>query len=52
MTVSTDSVPQKNVDEAVAVLRSEGIDVIGVVCHVSNEKQRSNLIQQTVQVSP
>ncbi|CAN6471953.1 unnamed protein product [Victoria cruziana] len=40
---------QKNVDEAVAVLRSEGIDVIGVVCHVSNEKQRSNLIQQTVQ---
>ncbi|XP_058080542.1 tropinone reductase-like 3 [Magnolia sinica] len=40
---------QKNVDEAVGKLRSQGIDAIGVVCHVSNAEQRKNLIQKTVQ---
>ncbi|XP_050217679.1 tropinone reductase-like 3 [Mercurialis annua] len=40
---------QKNVDEAVDKLKAEGIQVTGVVCHVSNAQQRKNLIQQTVQ---
>ncbi|XP_008224741.1 PREDICTED: tropinone reductase-like 3 [Prunus mume] len=40
---------QKNVDEAVQTLKAEGIEVFGVVCHVSNEEQRKNLISKTVQ---
>lgn len=40
---------QKNVDEAVEKLKAKGIDVLGVVCHVSNVQQRKNLIDQTVQ---
>ncbi|GAB4826522.1 hypothetical protein Ancab_033418 [Ancistrocladus abbreviatus] len=40
---------QKNVDEAVEKLMAEGIEVLGVVCHVSNSKQRKHLIDQTVQ---
>ncbi|XP_077221074.1 indole-3-butyric acid response 1 isoform X2 [Tasmannia lanceolata] len=40
---------QKNVDEAVEKLRTQGIEVIGVVCHVSNPQQRKNLIDKTVQ---
>ncbi|GAB2298937.1 hypothetical protein Dimus_033013 [Dionaea muscipula] len=40
---------QKNVDEAAEKLRSRGIEVLGVVCHVSNPQQRKNLINQTVQ---
>ncbi|KAE9609535.1 putative short-chain dehydrogenase/reductase SDR [Lupinus albus] len=40
---------QKNVDEAALQLRSKGIDVLAVVCHVSNPQQRNNLIQQTIQ---
>ncbi|XP_008803494.1 tropinone reductase-like 3 [Phoenix dactylifera] len=40
---------QKNVDEAVEKLRSKGIEVTGVVCHVSNPRQRKDLIDKTVQ---
>ncbi|XP_057247304.1 tropinone reductase-like 3 isoform X2 [Beta vulgaris subsp. vulgaris] len=40
---------QKNVDDAVEKLKSKGINVLGVVCHVSNEEQRKNLIEQTIQ---
>ncbi|KAG8635154.1 hypothetical protein MANES_16G001800v8 [Manihot esculenta] len=39
----------KNVDEAVEKLKAQGIEVIGVVCHVSNAEQRKNLIEKTVQ---
>ncbi|EFJ33650.1 hypothetical protein SELMODRAFT_270475 [Selaginella moellendorffii] len=39
---------QKNVDEAVASLKSLGIDAFGVVCHVSDASQRQNLMQKTV----
>ena len=41
---------QNNVDEAVEKLKAQGIKVLGVVCHVSNEQQRKNLIDKTVQV--
>ncbi|KAI7744899.1 hypothetical protein M8C21_009276 [Ambrosia artemisiifolia] len=40
---------QRNVDEAVGKLKAQGIDVLGLVCHVSNAQQRKNLIDQTVQ---
>lgn len=40
---------QKNVDEAVEQLKSQGIDAFGVVCHVSNALHRKNLIEMTVQ---
>ncbi|XP_058201106.1 tropinone reductase-like 3 isoform X2 [Rhododendron vialii] len=40
---------QNNVDEAVEKLRARGIEVLGVVCHVSNAQQRKNLIETTVQ---
>ncbi|BFG27395.1 hypothetical protein CerSpe_136690 [Prunus speciosa] len=40
---------QKNVDEAVQKLKAGGIEAFGVVCHVSNEEQRKNLISKTVQ---
>ena len=30
-------------------LKQQGIEVVGVVCHVSNAQQRKNLVQQTVQ---
>lgn len=41
---------QKNVDEAVEKLKAKGIEVLGVVCHVSNAQQRKNLIAKTVEV--
>jgi dehydrogenase/reductase SDR family protein 4 len=41
---------QKNVDEAVEKLKAQGIEVFGVVCHVSNAQQRKDLIDKTVQV--
>lgn len=41
---------QKNVDEAVETLKKRGIEVFGLVCHVSNAQQRKNLIEATVQV--
>ncbi|KAM1108671.1 hypothetical protein ACFX13_005374 [Malus domestica] len=40
---------QKNVDGAVEKLKAQGIEALGVVCHVSNEQQRKNLINKTVQ---
>ncbi|CAM8911962.1 unnamed protein product [Rhodiola kirilowii] len=40
---------QKNVDEAVKKLKVKGIEVLGLVCHVSNKEHRKNLIDQTVQ---
>ncbi|KAK2653031.1 hypothetical protein Ddye_012887 [Dipteronia dyeriana] len=40
---------QKNVDEAVGNLKAKGIEVIGIVCHVSNAQQRKDLINKTVQ---
>jgi dehydrogenase/reductase SDR family protein 4 len=40
---------QKNVDEAVEKLKAKGVDVLGVVCHVSNAQQRKNLISKTVE---
>ncbi|XP_074271985.1 short-chain dehydrogenase/reductase SDRA-like isoform X2 [Silene latifolia] len=40
---------QKNVDDAVDMLKSKGIEAFGIVCHVSNAQQRKNLIDQTVQ---
>lgn len=40
---------QKNVDEAVKKLKEQGIEVLGLVCHVSNAQQRKNLIDQTVE---
>lgn len=42
---------QNNVDEAVEKLRAQGIEALGIVCHVSNEQQRKNLIGKTVQVT-
>lgn len=41
---------QRNVDEAAEKLRAKGIDVLAVVCHVSNAQQRKDLIDKTVQV--
>ena len=32
-------------------LRAKGIQVLGVVCHVSSAQQRKNLIDKTVQVT-
>lgn len=42
---------QKNVDEAVERLKAQGIEAMGMVCHVSNAQHRKNLIEKTVQVS-
>ncbi|CAK9880444.1 unnamed protein product [Sphagnum jensenii] len=39
---------QKNVDEAVAKLKAEGLDVFGLACHVSFADQRANLIKSTI----
>ena len=41
---------QINVDEAVEKLKARGIEVYGLVCHVSNLQQRKNLIDKTIQV--
>uniref|UniRef100_I1MR18 Ketoreductase (KR) domain-containing protein n=1 Tax=Glycine max TaxID=3847 RepID=I1MR18_SOYBN len=40
---------QQNVDAAAEQLRAKGIQVLGVVCHVSSAQQRKNLIDKTVQ---
>ncbi|KAK8642233.1 hypothetical protein V6N13_011587 [Hibiscus sabdariffa] len=39
---------QKNVDEAVEMLKNKGLEVFGVVCHVSNAQHRKDLIQKTI----
>ncbi|XP_044270061.1 short-chain dehydrogenase reductase 2a [Tribolium madens] len=36
---------EKNVEAAVAKLKSEGLDVCGLVCHVSNADQRKKLFE-------
>jgi dehydrogenase/reductase SDR family protein 4 len=41
---------QNNVDEAVAKLKAEGLDVFGLARHVSLADQRANLIKSTVDV--
>ncbi|KAG0498361.1 hypothetical protein HPP92_003052 [Vanilla planifolia] len=41
---------QKNVDAAVEELRSKGLEVMGITCHVSNPQQRKELIEKTVQI--
>ncbi|XP_027332877.1 tropinone reductase-like 3 [Abrus precatorius] len=40
---------QQNVDAAAEKLRAKGIEVLAVVCHVSNAQQRKSLIDNTVQ---
>ncbi|CAI9099491.1 OLC1v1036318C1 [Oldenlandia corymbosa var. corymbosa] len=40
---------QVNVEEAIGKLKAKGIEVFGVVCHVSNALQRKHLIEKTVQ---
>ncbi|KAK4421378.1 Tropinone reductase-like 3 [Sesamum alatum] len=40
---------QKNVDEAVEKLKSRGIEVLGLVCHVSNAQHRKDLIKKTIE---
>ena len=40
---------EENVNKAVEMLRSENLEVSGVVCHVGNEDHRINLFQQTLQ---
>lgn len=40
---------QRNVDEAVEKLKAEGLEVLGIVCHVSNAQQRKNLVEKTIQ---
>ncbi|KAL4398225.1 hypothetical protein AHAS_Ahas01G0270600 [Arachis hypogaea] len=42
---------QQNVDEAAEKLRAKGIEVLALVCHVSNDQQRKDLIQKTAQVT-
>jgi len=39
---------KENVDEAVAKLKSQGINVHGIVCHVGTAEQRKKLIAETV----
>ena len=46
--VMVSSRKQNNVDRAVAMLRDEGLDVAGMVCHVGNSEHRERLIQETV----
>lgn len=41
---------QINVDEAVEKLVARGIEVYGLVCHVSSPQQRKNLVDKTIQV--
>lgn len=41
---------QDNVDETVAELRSKGLQVSGVVCHVGNAQHRQALVDRTIQV--
>jgi len=37
---------QKNVDDAVSKLKAEGLDVAGVVCHVSKAEDRKRLFEE------
>ncbi|CAL5091599.1 unnamed protein product [Urochloa decumbens] len=40
---------QRNVDEAVEGLKAKGIAAVGVVCHVSDARQRRNLIDTAIE---
>ncbi|KAL3625029.1 hypothetical protein CASFOL_031697 [Castilleja foliolosa] len=48
-TVVISSRRQKNVDEAVKKLKDQGIEALGLVCHVSNPQQRKDLIDKTIE---
>jgi dehydrogenase/reductase SDR family member 4 len=39
---------QTNVDEAVNTLKKQGIDVLGVTCHVAKESDRKKLFEETL----
>ncbi|WRX14874.1 hypothetical protein QQP08_007361 [Theobroma cacao] len=41
----------KIMDEAFEKLKKRGIQVLGVVCHVSNAQQRKDLIQKAIEVN-
>lgn len=41
---------QNNVDVAVKKLKDRGIEVTGLVCHVSNAQHRKDLIKNTIEV--
>ncbi|KAM6601961.1 hypothetical protein CsatA_021570 [Cannabis sativa] len=40
---------QENVDEATQKLKGQGIQVLGLVCHVSNAQHRKDLIHKTLE---
>lgn len=40
---------QKNVEEAVNALKSQGIEVTGTTCHVANAKDRQKLFELAVE---
>jgi diaminopimelate decarboxylase len=40
---------QQNVDETVQALQAKGLQVKGVVCHVGNAQDRTQLIKQAIQ---
>nr|XP_025625682.1 uncharacterized protein LOC112717980 [Arachis hypogaea] len=40
---------QQNIDEAAEKLRAKGIEVLALVCHVSNDQQKKDLIQKIAQ---
>ncbi|QCD87457.1 dehydrogenase/reductase SDR family member 4 [Vigna unguiculata] len=42
---------KQNVDAAAKNLRAKGIEVLRVVCHVSNPQQRKDLIHKNVQIN-
>ncbi|RYR11193.1 hypothetical protein Ahy_B05g079666 [Arachis hypogaea] len=42
---------QQNVDDATEKLRAKEIEVLALICHVSNDQQRKDLIQKIAQVT-
>lgn len=42
---------QNNVDEAVKTLKSEGLQVSGIVCHVGKDEDRKRLINKVMQTA-
>mmetsp|Transcript_36074 Transcript_36074/g.94868 ORF Transcript_36074/g.94868 Transcript_36074/m.94868 type:complete len:247 (+) Transcript_36074:152-892(+) len=49
--VSISSRKKDNVDETVATLKKEGLDVFGIPCHVGKDSDRTNLIEETLKQS-
>ncbi len=39
---------QEAVDEVVKEFKADGLETIGIACHIGNEKQRENLIKETI----